>query len=55
MKVIDEKCISCTTCVGTCPVDAISMKPNNKANIDTGKCILCGACAAVCPVQAIEE
>jgi len=56
MKVIDDKCISCTACVSTCPVDAIIMKPeNNKADINKEKCILCGACASICPVGAIEQ
>lgn len=48
-----EACIGCRICVGTCPVEAISMTPDNKAWIDPEKCILCGACVASCPVGAI--
>jgi len=48
-----ETCIGCQTCVGTCPVEAITMK-SDKAEVDPDKCIECGACVDACPVQAIE-
>lgn len=54
MKVNKDVCIGCGTCVGSCPVEAISMV-DNKAVIDQEICIHCGTCAGVCPVNAIEE
>ncbi|MBD5389037.1 4Fe-4S binding protein [bacterium] len=52
-QVDPSKCIACHTCVGACPVCAISVADDQKAVIDPAKCISCGTCAAVCPVGAI--
>lgn len=52
--VIDDKCIKCGACAGTCPVDAIS-EGDDMYIIDRDACISCGACAAGCPVDAITE
>jgi len=54
MKVDRETCIGCGACVGTCPVNAISIV-DDKASIDPEICISCGACADMCPVNAISE
>lgn len=52
--VIDENtCISCGTCAGECPVDAISTGDDAYV-IDADTCIDCGTCASVCPVDAID-
>lgn len=47
-----DVCIGCGMCVGTCPVEAISMV-DDKAVINEEVCIKCGACVGVCPVGAI--
>ena len=49
-----KKCIGCGTCVEMCPVNAISINENGKAEINQELCIKCGTCEAVCPVGAIE-
>ena len=46
--VIGEDCISCGTCAGECPVEAISEV------IDADACTECGTCASVCPSEAIS-
>ena len=52
-KIDAKKCTGCESCVGTCPVEAISMV-NGKAKVDEDECIDCGACVDECPVEAIE-
>jgi len=49
-----EKCIGCTKCARTCPVQAITGKVKEPHLIDEGKCVGCGACAEACPVKAIH-
>jgi Fe-S-cluster-containing hydrogenase component 2 len=49
-----DACVGCETCVGTCPVEAISMV-DGKAEVDADTCIECGSCVSVCPVNAISQ
>ena len=51
-----DTCISCEACVGTCPVETISMVDvNNEKKAEVGDaCIDCGQCVEICPVDAIE-
>lgn len=51
--VITDKCIGCTKCARSCPVQCISGKVKTKHIIDESKCIKCGTCMAGCPVSAI--
>ncbi|GHU12065.1 hypothetical protein FACS189449_04920 [Alphaproteobacteria bacterium] len=52
MKIIVEKCKKCHSCMGVCPVGAISEKDGIVA-IDEDLCLGCGCCAASCPAEAI--
>ena len=53
--VVDQSaCVGCETCVGTCPVSAISMN-DGKASVDAGTCVECGSCVSACPVSAISQ
>jgi len=51
-KVNADTCTGCEACVGSCPVEAISMK-EGKAVVNEDECIDCGACVGECPVEAI--
>ena len=51
--VIGDDCISCGTCQGECPVEAIS-EGADKYVIDADACTECGTCASVCPSEAIS-
>ena len=53
IKVRQEKCTGCSTCVASCPYDAIVMH-EDKARI-TELCQLCRSCLGVCPEGAIIE
>ncbi|MGN0961790.1 MAG: 4Fe-4S binding protein [Christensenellales bacterium] len=55
MLVDSNTCVGCGTCVGACPVNAISFDANGKAVIDQEICIHCGTCEGVCPVNAISH
>lgn len=50
---IDDQCISCGACAGTCPCGAIA-EGDGKFEIDEATCVECGACAGGCPVGAIS-
>ena len=52
--VISDACVSCGTCEGECPVNAIS-EGEGQYVIDADTCIECGACADTCPVSAPEQ
>jgi heterodisulfide reductase subunit A-like polyferredoxin len=49
-----KKCISCMTCVKTCPYGAPFCNYNHKAEIERAKCMGCGICSAECPAHAIQ-
>lgn len=52
IEIIQEKCVGCGACPGSCPYGAIAMA-ENLAVIDDDKCTLCGACVASCSFEAI--
>jgi heterodisulfide reductase subunit A len=55
VSVVDqEKCISCMTCVKSCPYNAPFCNYDNKAEIAGAKCMGCGICASECPAKAIQ-
>lgn len=51
--VITDECVSCGTCAGECPVEAIS-EGDDTYVIDADTCVDCGTCAGVCPTEAIH-
>lgn len=53
VRVNQEDCEGCGTCIGTCHSAAIAYNKNGLAEIDRSKCITCGYCAHACPVRAI--
>lgn len=55
MQINKDTCVGCGSCVGACPVNAISMDGDGKAVINQETCIKCGTCIGICPVNAISE
>jgi ferredoxin len=49
-----QACNGCEVCVDRCPMDAISMEPEEIARIDLERCIGCGLCVSTCPEQALR-
>ncbi len=48
-----DKCVGCTACARSCPVDAISGKVRETHRIDQELCIKCGSCYDVCKFSAV--
>jgi Fe-S-cluster-containing hydrogenase component 2 len=53
VKVDQEKCDGCETCVKICPTDAIKVT-DGKAKVNDD-CADCGTCIDECPKQAITQ
>ena len=51
---ITDRCIGCTRCAQSCPVDAIPITPYDRHAIDPEICVRCGTCMQVCPSDAVE-
>lgn len=53
-RVDQSRCISCMTCVHSCPYGAPFMNKDHKGEIAAAKCMGCGICASECPARAIQ-
>ncbi|MGA1821931.1 MAG: 4Fe-4S binding protein [Thermoplasmatota archaeon] len=53
VKIDKEACVGCGACIGTCPVQALSLV-DDKAEVDANTCVDCGACVGVCPTGALS-
>lgn len=51
VKLEEDKCVGCTTCLKRCPMECIRVR-NGKASILYDLCIDCGVCVQNCPHQA---
>ncbi len=52
--VINDSCVSCGACEGSCPVSAIAQGDDHFV-IDADACIDCGSCSDACPMGAIAQ
>ncbi len=52
VKVNEDDCTGCGTCVDACPVEAIKLN-DDLAHIDPDTCTECEACIEACPLEAI--
>jgi ferredoxin len=55
IRMVEERCYHCGTCVGLCPTGALSMeRPSFLVRYDPAKCIACELCILACPTHAME-
>lgn len=52
--IIADSCISCESCIPSCPFDALEINGEGKLVVSKEKCIECGKCVSVCPVSALS-
>ena len=52
--VISDSCVSCGSCIGECPAEAI-FEGDTQYEINADACLDCGTCVDVCPMGAISE
>jgi len=53
IKIIENKCDFCGTCVSVCPVDCIEVREAS-IEIDHPVCIDCDLCVQICPILVLE-
>ena len=53
IKIIENKCDFCGTCVSVCPVDCIEVREAS-IEIDYPVCIDCDLCVQICPILVLE-
>lgn len=51
VRLMEERCVGCTTCIKRCPTEAIRVR-GGRAHIIKERCIDCGVCMQVCKHKA---
>jgi 2-oxoglutarate ferredoxin oxidoreductase subunit delta len=54
VKVDNDKCTGCGTCVETCPMEVFEIKEEKSVPVKPEECIVCRACEVQCPEEAIQ-
>ena len=54
VKVDNDKCTGCGTCVETCPMEVFEIKEEKSVPVKPEECIVCIACEVQCPEEAIQ-
>jgi NAD-dependent dihydropyrimidine dehydrogenase PreA subunit len=54
IKIDEEKCDGCGTCVDTCPVEVFEIREEKSVAVNPSECLVCLACEVQCPSGAIK-
>jgi len=54
VKVDEEKCDGCGSCVDVCPVEVLEIVEEKSKVKNEDECLACRACEVQCPNTAIE-
>lgn len=54
LKLDQEKCVGCGTCLLVCPHAVLSLTNGTIEIANRDACMECGACARNCPAEALE-
>ncbi|MDP2917273.1 MAG: hydrogenase iron-sulfur subunit [Dehalococcoidia bacterium] len=56
VKIKEDNCSGCSTCIYVCPFEAIKKdKTTGKTVLEIEKCQVCGLCYSTCPAKAIDS
>ena len=54
IKIDEEKCNGCGTCVDICPVGVLEIQDEKSKVVNLDECLVCMACEVQCPETAIK-
>jgi NAD-dependent dihydropyrimidine dehydrogenase PreA subunit len=54
LKLDEQKCVGCGTCLAVCPHAVLSPENGRVRIANRDACMECGACAQNCPTQALR-